>query len=272
MSTKGEVLIAILNKPLDFAIVRERNWYRIPVNSVEKWLKDRWPPMWLAFYQTKIFGEEAYAINYFAKVLEIREVFRWQLFPDEPKDGKGKQCYYQIFIQPVQRLPQPIFSGRRRRIVFIPTTWEKFISAVEINDLYNESSLEDHLWSELKRLRIPAERQEFVKVKKHDYALDFAIYCAARNIDIETDGDFWHANPGRAALDNVRDNDLKTVGWEVLRFSSQQIQEEMQEYCLPTIVENINNLGGVEEGKTIPRKIDLHLAPGTYQLSLFDDL
>ena len=44
----------------------------------------------------------------------------------------------------------------------------------------------------------------------------------------------------------------------------------MRDYCLPTIVENINRLGGVEEGKSVPRKIDLDAPPGMRQLTLFD--
>jgi very-short-patch-repair endonuclease len=271
MAKRGEVLIAILNDPLDFAVLREKSWYRVPITSAEKWLQDRWPPRWVAFYQTKIFGEEAYAVNYFAQVLDIQKAYRWELFPDDPRDSKSNKRYYQILLKPIQRLPRPIFSRRFRRIVFIPTTWEKFTGASEINDLYDESSLEDKLWVEFKRLKISAERQEFVRVKKHDYALDFALYCALGKIDIETDGDMWHANPESSVQDNIRDNDLKTTGWQVLRFSSHQIQEEMEQYCLPIIAANINNFGGVEEGKIMPKKVELN-DTGTYQLSLFDDI
>ena len=58
--------------------------------------------------------------------------------------------YYQVVIGPLQRLPEPIVSLRWRRIVFIPTTWEKFVTAMEINDLYDDSPLEDRLWSVFK--------------------------------------------------------------------------------------------------------------------------
>jgi hypothetical protein len=105
MPHRGEVLVAILNKQLDFAILREKLWYRIPVSSVEKWLKNCWPPKWLAFYQTKAFGEEKHAINYFAQVLDFHEVFRWQLFPDEPKSSISNRRYHQIFVKSNQRLP-----------------------------------------------------------------------------------------------------------------------------------------------------------------------
>jgi hypothetical protein len=66
---RGEVLVAIINNRLDFTIAHESRWYRVPVGSKEKWLRDCWPPKWLALYQTKAFGQEAYAINYYAKVI-----------------------------------------------------------------------------------------------------------------------------------------------------------------------------------------------------------
>ena len=147
----GEVLVAIMNKKVDFAIAREQGWYRIPIDSVSRRLKHRWPSKWLAFYQTKVFGPEAYAVNYYARVECIHEVYRWQLFPEEPRAGRGKKRYYQLVISPLQRLYRPILSRRWRRIVFIPTTWAKFTRAVEINDLFDESPLEDRLWAGLKR-------------------------------------------------------------------------------------------------------------------------
>jgi very-short-patch-repair endonuclease len=270
MGTRGEVLVAIMNNLLDFAIARDRHWYRIPVRSVENLLKERWPPQWLAFYQTKVFGAEAYTVNYYARVLDTRQVFRWQLFPDEPKDKEAQRRYFQLILSPLQRLPQPILSRRLRRIVFIPTTWDKFMNAVEINDLYDESPLEDRLWAEFKQLKITAERQEFVQVEQRHYVLDFAIYCASGKIDVETDGDTWHADPERIPLDNLRDNDLETAGWRVLRFNTPHTQEEMTEYCLPTIVKNINRLGGLDGQRIVPRRIDLRAPGGLQQLNLFD--
>ncbi len=264
------VLVAIMNQPLDFAAARDQHWYRIPVSSVEKWLKRRWPPQWLAFYQTKIFGNEAFAINYYSRVVGVREVYRWQLFPDQPRDAKAMQRYYQLLLEPLRRLPRPIISRRWRRIVFIPTTWQRFMDAEEINDLYHESPLEDRLWAAMKRLGIPAERQEFVAVKRRNYALDFAVYCMSGKLDVETDGDVWHSDPKRIPLDNLRDNDLETSGWKLLRFNTQQVREQLAEYCLPTIVENINALGGVDEGQIMGRRINLD-PDGPSQMTLFDD-
>ena len=270
MASRGQVLVAILNNPENFGRARDHHWYPIPVSSVERWLKGRWPPDILAFYQTKIFGREAFAVNYYARVGSLCEVRRADLFPDERDEEKASRRYYRITLDALQRLPKPILSRRARRIVFIPTTWEKFARAVEINDLFDESALEDRLWAEFKRLQIAAERQEFVQVQGRCYSLDFAIYCTDGKLDVETDGDAWHADPARIPLDNRRDNDLQTGGWKTLRFNDFQISERMAEYCLPRIVENIDNLGGVDEGRIVPRQINLR-SPGTRQLGLFDD-
>jgi very-short-patch-repair endonuclease len=265
-----EVLVAILNNPQDLALARDQHWYRIPVSSVQKWLRRRWPPRWLAFYQPKVFGEEAFAVHYYAQVLDVHQVFRWQLFPDQPRDAKASQRYCQLILGPIQRLARPIPSRRWRRIVFIPTTWQKLISAAEINDLYDESPLEDQLWTEFKRLHLSAERQEFVTANGRDYALDFAFYCVAGNLDVEADGDTWHADPRRIPEDNRRDNDLETSGWKLLRFNTCQLHEQMTDYCLPAVVQNIQRLGGVAEGRLVQRDIQVDpTAPS--QLSLFDD-
>jgi len=170
---------------------------------VEKWLKGHWPPRWLAFYQTKVFGDEAFSVRYYSQVVGIRQVSRHELFPDQPQDDKAQRRYYQLLLGPLQRRSEPIPSRRWRRITFIPTTWTKFEQAAEINELYRESALEERLWQQLKLLNIPAERQEFVTVKGRSYALDFAVYCAKGKIDIETDGDIWHTGPQHAPRDNT---------------------------------------------------------------------
>jgi len=272
MTLRGEVLVAIMNNLLDLSIARNQHWYRIPVSSVEKWLRKRWPPNWLAFYQTKVFGAEAYAVHYYARVRDIQEKRRWELFPDQPRDERAQRRYWQLVLGELRRLPRPIPSRRWRRIVFIPTTWHKFVQATEINDLYDESPLEDRLWTELKRRQISAERQALIQVAERRYFLDFAVYCTDGRIDLETDGDTWHADPERIPLDNLRDNDLETLGWRVLRFSTVQIQEQMERYCLPTVIANINRLRGLDEGRMVPRRIHPGGPGAAQQLSMFDDL
>ena len=127
---------------------------------------------------------------------------------------------------------------------------EKFSLAEELNDLFDDSPLEDKLWRALIRLRIKAERQWGLQVHERYYVLDFALFCNKGNVDVETDGDTWHANKERSPLDNQRNNDLEVVSWSVLRFNTRHINEQLEDYCLPTIQDKINHAGGLsDEGR-----------------------
>lgn len=264
---RGEVLVAIINSQADLGILQDQGWYRIPVASRPK----RWPPKWLAFYQTKIFGDEAYRVNYFGRVARIRKVRRRELFPYEMPNPKTEREYYQVFLQRLEPLSQPIPSTRPRRIVFIPTTWAKLESAVQINDLFDDSPLEDIVWAEFKRLQIAAERQFNFPLSDGPRFLDFAVFCDKGNLNIETDGDTWHADPKRIPLDNQRDNGLHAAGWQVLRYNGLQIRESLAAYCIPEITKTINRFGGPSSEGFAPRKF-LTLPEGeATQLALFEE-
>lgn len=268
MAERGEVLIAIINDLVDLGLAQNGHWYRIPVASVQRFLKDRWPPEWLGFYQTQVFGDEAYSVNYYARVIDIKKVLRRELFPEQPQDKKADHSYYKLMLSPLEHLPKPIPSQRLRRIVFIPTTRFKLAHATEINDLYDASPLEERLWTELKLHGISAERQEFVQVKQTLHELDFVVYCANGKLNIETDGDHWHSDPKRIPEDNRRDNDFETEGWKLLRFNTHQINEQMQTYCLPTIAENIEKLHGLAKPFSESVPTDTNIPADWQQLTL----
>ena len=269
--SRGEILVAIVNNLEDMRLAREAGWYRIPVASVRKWLHGRWPPRWLAFYQTKVFGPEAYAINYYAVVRSTRIASRTDLLPDTPRNHpKANRRYYQLLLDDLQPLPEPIVSRRLRRIVFIPTTFEKFEAAEEINDLWDESPLEDRLWAIFKRAQIRAERQYPVEIENRFYLLDFAIFCSQGKVDIETDGDTWHSDPERIPLDNQRDTALVSRGWYVMRFNTTQIHERPVDYCVSKVMTTINRLGGLDHTTGVPVRYDPSDPLGPRQLGLFD--
>lgn len=103
---RGEVLVAIVNKTSDFDILANKLLYRVPVDSAPK----RWPPEWMAFYLTKVFGSEAYAVRHFGRVKSIRRVRRTELFPDELRNQKSNREYYQVFLSSLEPLANPIPS------------------------------------------------------------------------------------------------------------------------------------------------------------------
>jgi len=267
MENYEELLVAIINNISDFEIARDKHWYRIPKTSVNKFLNKRWPPKWIAFYFSGRIKKYPFMIKYFAQVTSINLVSRKTLLPYEQTDTKANKKYFKISFNKLLELPKPIISRKWRRIVFIQTTLNKFQIAVEINDLYDGSPLEDRLWAELKRNEIEAQRQELVQIDNNFYFLDFAVYCRNGKLDLETDGDRWHHDPVKAEQDNIRDNALSTIGWNIMRFNSTQIHEQINTYCVPKIKSKINNLGGVVINETFSKRFyQIPSAPSQFDL------
>ena len=114
MAKRGEVLVVIMPTKSDMKIACEQNWYRIPSDQVER-LKQRdiWEPKWLAFYQPKVFGDEAFAVNYYASIRSIQQVCRHELFPDEPQNSKSQKRYYKINIRQFKSEAQQVLMPQR---------------------------------------------------------------------------------------------------------------------------------------------------------------
>lgn len=261
----GEVLVCLLKEKSDFFILQEQGWYRIPIASTPR----RWPPRWLAFYQPKAFLEEAFCVKWYGEVADIQVVPRSELFPNEFGSARSDQQYYKLTFKSLEMLDRPIRSLRPRRLVFIPTTWEKFHRAEQINDLFDDSPLEDALWQQFKYSLIHAERQWELIAEEQRYFLDFALFCSKAPIAVETDGDTWHAVPDRANRNYLRQNAIESRGWHILRFNSKEIREEMEAYCLPEIQSAINNQGGLSDEGLVPRVF--YPKAGATQLSLFEE-
>jgi very-short-patch-repair endonuclease len=259
-------LVAILKDKSDLTILQEQGWYRIPVTSAPK----RWPPRWLAFYQPKNFGEDAYRIRYYGQVKDIRRARRNEIFPNELASAKSEREYFILNLAKLEEREDPIPSYRPRRLVFIPTTWAKFEQADQINDLFDDSPLEDQMWSEMKRISLEAERKWAVSLHQAAYFLDFALFCKNGRIDVETDGDTWHLNRERAPLDNARDNALQIDGWTVLRYNTRQIRESFQTECVRGIEASINKMGGLSSDGIVPRVFYTKGSSSVQQLNLFD--
>lgn len=237
-----DTLVATINRKKDWQILQTKHWYRIPVKSSPQIL----PKIeYLAFYKTTISGEETNGINYYAKIKECEIVKRSKLLPDEPSHTSAQNDYYKITIDDLKKLPFPIPSKRKQRIVFIPTTLNKLMKAREINDLYDTSYLEETLYKAMKGENILSERQWFVRENEQIYCLDFAVFCNKGTIDIECDGKKWHSSEDAHVYDNKRNNELASDGWVVLRFREEEIKQDIKK-CVSQVRKAVSSLEGLK--------------------------
>ncbi len=128
------VLVAVMNNSTDWQRVQTEGWYRIPVNHA--------PPQaphldWLAFFFTRAFAADKWAVHYYAKVLGHELLPRRELLPHEPNHQRAEQWYYKFELGPLRHKIPPIEAGKWRRVTFIFTTGDRFEAAEELGDLLN---------------------------------------------------------------------------------------------------------------------------------------
>jgi very-short-patch-repair endonuclease len=265
-SQDNEMLLAIFKYKISLTILQEDGWYHIPVDHAPRSFQNT---HWLCFYQGKVFGKEAYRVQYYGEIEGYEVVPYRELFPNLIESSKSDWLYYKVRLKELKRLDKPILSYRPRRLSFVPTTLTKFESATLINDLFNDSPLEDLMWVELKELDIKAERQWLLPIEERNYYLDFAIFCNAGFIDLETDGDAYHTQKDRIKIDNERNNQLAQKGWQVLRYNGAEIRSNMG-HCVREVQNTITTLDGLSDDGLVPRVFVKEGDQVIQQLSMFE--
>ena len=229
------VLVVLLNNARDLARARDEGWYRIPVR--------RAPPRvaaeYLAFYQTRAFGDDAYTVRYLAEVRRVHVLPRARLLPDEPDHPRAHEEYYKIELGPLQALPRPVPSRALRRITFIPTTLGQLLTAEEINDLWWRDDPQQRLWLALREAGLPVEYRYEVPQPDGDVVVDFALFLPGGRIAVLCD-----IPDGRSNLRETRlpDYDLAATGWEVLRFTGAELQADLPA-CVDAVLAAAQRLG-----------------------------
>jgi hypothetical protein len=172
MHPDDRVLVAIMNSQHDWTLVQDEGWYRLPTKHA--------PPdapyfEWLAFYFTKVFKDDKWAIHYYAPIEGHELVTRRDLIPSEPDHPRAGQWYYKLQLGPLEYKLPPVVANRWRRVTFIVTSGDRFMEAFEINDLFEQESPAGRLYVKLRELGIPVEREWLVSQEGIRYVVDLAL-------------------------------------------------------------------------------------------------
>lgn len=166
------VLVAIMNNQEDWRRVQEERWYRIPVKHAPEGM----PHFdWLAFYQTSAFGSDKWAIHYYAHIDGHELVTRRDLLPAEANHPRAADWYYKLMLGPLQHKLPPIISANWRRITFIATSGDRFETAEEINDLFENQSPAGRLYVTLREEGFHPERDWPLREQGVTYQVDLAL-------------------------------------------------------------------------------------------------
>jgi hypothetical protein len=132
MYPDDRVLVAVVTNQHDWQTIQTAGWYRLPVKHAPPGTPDF---DWLAFYFTRAFGEDRWAVHYYAKIEGHELLTRRDLVPAEPDHPRACQWYYKLQIGPILHKIPPVASARWRRVTFIVTTGDRFMSAGDISEL-----------------------------------------------------------------------------------------------------------------------------------------
>jgi hypothetical protein len=126
-------------------------------------------------YSTKVFKEDKWAIHYYARIEGHELVTRRDLIPSESDHPRAGNWYYALQLGPLEHKIPSIVSPRWRRITFIVTTGDRFMEAVEINDLFEQESPAGRLYVKLREMDIPVEREWMMSEAGVEYVVDLAL-------------------------------------------------------------------------------------------------
>ena len=141
------VLVAVMNNLEDWQRVQDERWYRIPVKHAPELVPN---VDWIAFFFTKAFDNDKWAIHYYARVLGHELLTRRDLIPAEPDHKRAGDWYYKLELGDLRHKIPPIVTDSWRRITFILTTGDRFEAAEEVKDLYADQSPTGYLFVTLK--------------------------------------------------------------------------------------------------------------------------
>ena len=181
MYPEDRVLVAYVPRPKDFELIRSEGWYRVPQCHAPKGLYAEY----FAFYFGRHFGQQKWAIFFYARNLGHELVMRRDLFPDQIEHPRVDEPYYKVQLGPILSREHPIVSLRWRRVTFIHTTWDRFEDAREINDLFVEGGrYVDRLYATLKERGIQAERNYRVSEPEASYYVPLMVPCRLGRVEV----------------------------------------------------------------------------------------
>jgi len=136
MYPDDRVLVGVINRKRDLYAAQHDHWYRIPQEKMPRGVYVEY----LAFYLSgsAIRGQNS-GIYYYARKRGIELAYRRDLLPNEPAHKHADRVYYKVQMSELELKNPPVLNPTRRAISFIHTTWDRFIEAQRIRDLYSTS-------------------------------------------------------------------------------------------------------------------------------------
>jgi hypothetical protein len=181
MFPEDRVLIGVINRKRDLASAQAEGWYRIPQRRMPRGINTEY----IGFFLSGAFKEKNGGIHYYAPTKGLELAYRKDLLPKEADHPRANDVYYKLQIGDLIERQPPILNPTRRPITFIYTTWDRFVSAEQISDLYTQDDyFVERIYHALRDNGVYAERTWQAEYK--GAAPQLRILCENGSVDAST--------------------------------------------------------------------------------------
>lgn len=175
MYPDDRVLVGVINRKRDLKTLLDEQWYRIPQNKLKRGIHAEY----LGFFLSgRVFKEKSGGIHYYARIKGLELQYRRDLLPKEADHPRAEDVYYKVLLDVPREKEPTVLNPTKRTVSFIHSTWDRFIQATEIADLYSKSDyFVDRIYHALRSKGIRSERIWSAESKDYDFAPAIQILC-----------------------------------------------------------------------------------------------
>ena len=216
MYPDDRVLVGVINRKRDLNYLKQQRWYRIPQGRMPHGVYTEYIAFYVSGYASKAYGTPG--IHYYGKVSGVELAYRRDLVPHQPNHKRANETYYKVqFHSVIQRHP-PITNDHNDSVVFIYTTWDRFVKARNIRDLYSDADyFVDRIYHALRDKRYRVERTWSAERKQTGYGPRLRILCdngasvvasteASQDVNVMMDADADDDEIMRSIMDQISRN------------------------------------------------------------------
>ena len=176
MYPDDRVLVGVIRRKRDLVTLKEQRWYRIPQKRMSRGVYAEY----LAFFLSGYIGQKhgGSGIHYYARRQGVELAYRRDLLPDEADNEKADEVYYKVQVGEVIHRVPPITNVGKRNITFIHATWDRFLKAQTIRDLYSDADyFVDRIYHALQDKHYRIERYWEPERRDTGYAPQIRVLC-----------------------------------------------------------------------------------------------
>lgn len=162
-------------------MAQAEGWYRIPQVRMLRGVNAEY----VAFFLSRAFKEKNGGIHYYAEVKGLELAYRKDLLPKEVDHPRANEVYFKVQIGDLIEKQPPVLNPTHRTISFVYTTWDRFVSAEQISDLYSQDDyFVERIYHALRDNGVYAERTW--QAEYRGAAPQLRILCENGTVDAST--------------------------------------------------------------------------------------